>query len=286
MSARRLDGKALAERRRAQLADEVRAIRAIAGRAPRLVVVLATEDAAALAYTAAKERAARALGIDVDVVRVQRPTTAALVEHVRALGLDDEVDGILVETPIVPEVDLRAVQDAIPVDKDVDGASTLSLGRLFCGEPGFVPATAGAVMALLDEHAVELSGRRVAIVGRSLVVGRPLGQLLLARDATVTICHSRTRDLAATTREADIVCVAVGKPRFVTAAMVKPGAVVVDVGTNMVDGKLVGDVDFDSVAAVAGALSSVPGGVGPLTTVVVLENTARAARQQAERVSR
>ncbi|MCX6091777.1 MAG: bifunctional 5,10-methylenetetrahydrofolate dehydrogenase/5,10-methenyltetrahydrofolate cyclohydrolase, partial [Candidatus Bipolaricaulota bacterium] len=179
MSARRLDGKALAERRRAQLADEVRAIRAIAGRAPRLVVILATEDAAALAYTAAKERAARALGIDVDVVRVQRPTTAALVEHVRALGLDDEVDGILVETPIAPEVDLRTVQDAIPVDKDVDGASTLSLGRLFCGEPGFVPATAGAVMALLDEHAVELSGRRVAIVGRSLVVGRPLGQLLL-----------------------------------------------------------------------------------------------------------
>ncbi|MCX6101219.1 MAG: bifunctional 5,10-methylenetetrahydrofolate dehydrogenase/5,10-methenyltetrahydrofolate cyclohydrolase [Candidatus Bipolaricaulota bacterium] len=286
MSARRLDGKAPAERRRAQLADEVRAVRTIIGRAPRLVVVLATEDAAALAYAAAKGRAAHALGIDVDVVRIERPTTAGLVEYVRALGLDDGVDGILVETPIAPEVDLRAVQDAIPVDKDVDGASTLSLGRLFCGAPGFVPATAGAVMALLEEHAVELSGRRVAVVGRSLVVGRPLGQLLLARDATVTICHSRTRDLAATTREADIVCVAVGKPRFVTAAMVKPGAVVVDVGTNMVDGKLVGDVDFDSVAAVAGALSSVPGGVGPLTTVVVLENTARAARQQAERVSR
>ncbi len=286
MSARRLDGRAPAERRQVQLVDEVRAVRAIAGRAPRLVVVLATEDDAARTYAAAKERAGKALGIEVDVVRVQRPTTAALVEQIHALGLDDGVDGILVETPIAPGVDLRAIQDAIPADKDVDGASTLSLGRLFCGAPGFVPATAGAVMALLDEHAVELSGRRVAVVGRSLVVGRPLGQLLLARDATVTTCHSRTRDVGAATREADIVCVAVGKPRFVTGPMVKPGAVVIDVGTNAVDGKLVGDVDFDSVAAIAGAVSPVPGGIGPLTTVVILENTARAARRRAERVSR
>jgi methylenetetrahydrofolate dehydrogenase (NADP+)/methenyltetrahydrofolate cyclohydrolase len=211
-------------------------------------------------------------------VRVERPTTAALVEHVRALAQDDGVDGILVETPVAPGVDLRAVQDAIPADKDVDGASTLSLGRLFCGVPAFVPATAAAVMALLDEYVVELSGRRVAVIGRSLVVGRPLGQLLMACDATVTTCHSRTRELAEITRAADVVCVAIGKPRFLTGDMVKPGSVVVDVGTSMVDGTLVGDVDFHSVAAVAAAVSPVPGGVGPLTTMLVLENVARAAR--------
>jgi methylenetetrahydrofolate dehydrogenase (NADP+)/methenyltetrahydrofolate cyclohydrolase len=278
VSARRLDGKALTERRRARLGDEVSTIRAQAGRGPRLAVVLATQDGAALAYAAAKERTAKALGIDVDVVRVERPTTAALVEHVRALAHDDGVDGILVETPIELGVDLRAVQDAIPADKDIDGASTLSLGRLFCGAPGFVPATAAAVMALLDDYAVDLLGRRVAVIGRSLVVGRPLGQLLMARDATVTTCHSRTRELAEITRAADVVCVAIGKPRFLTGDMVKPGSVVVDVGTSMVDGTLVGDVDFDSVAAVAAAVSPVPGGVGPLTTMIVLENVARAAR--------
>ncbi len=278
MSARRLEGTPLAERKKAALREDVADL-AATGRAPRLAVVLATQDAAASAYAAAKKRTAKALGIDIDVVRVECPTTAALLEHVRALAQDDEVDGILVETPVAPGVDLRAVQDAIPVEKDVDGASTFSLGRLFCGAPGFVPATAAAVMALLDEHAVELSGRRVAVLGRSLVVGRPLGQLLTARDATVTTCHSRTRDVAAATREADIVCVAVGQPRFLTGSMVKPGAVVIDVGTNAVGGKLVGDVDFDSVSLVAEAISPVPGGVGPLTTILVMENVVRAARR-------
>jgi methylenetetrahydrofolate dehydrogenase (NADP+)/methenyltetrahydrofolate cyclohydrolase len=227
------------------------------------------------------------LGIDVEVVRFEHPTTEALVDKVDALGRDGAVDGILIETPISSDIDSRAVQDAIPGAKDVDGAGTFALGSLFRGAAAYVPATAAAVMALLDGYDVEISGRHAVVVGRSLVVGRPLSQLLLARDATVTVCHSRTRDLAAMTRTADILCVAVGSPRFLIGSMVKPGAVVIDVGTTVVDGKLVGDVDFAAVAPVAGAVSPVPGGVGPLTTIMLLENVARAARlQRQERAER
>jgi methylenetetrahydrofolate dehydrogenase (NADP+)/methenyltetrahydrofolate cyclohydrolase len=279
VSARRLEGKALLERRKAALSDDVATL-AKTGRAPRLVVVLATEDEAAVAYARAKQRAGEALGIGVEVVHFEHPTTEALVDKVGALGCDDSVDGILIETPLPSGIDLRAVQDAIPDAKDVDGAGTFALGCLSRGVAGFVPATAAAVLALLDGHGVEISGRHAVVVGRSLVVGRPLSQLLLARDATVTVCHSRTRDLAAVTRTADILCVAIGCPRFLIGSMVKPGAVVIDVGTTVVEGKLVGDVDVDTVAAVAGAVSPVPGGVGPLTTIMLLENVARAARLQ------
>lgn len=285
MSARRLEGKPLAERRRAALAEQARSAAATLGRRPCLAVVLATMDEAALAYAAAKDKTAKALGIDLRTVRVDVAATSSLVETVAALGADATVDGILIETPVAAGIDLRAAQDAIPVEKDVDGASTLSLGRLFAGSPRFVPATAAAAMALLDEYAVELRGARAVVIGRSLVVGRPLAQLLLARDATVTTCHSRTRDLAAAARDADVLCVAIGKPRFVGAEMVKPGAIVVDIGTNVVDGKLVGDVDYDAAAATAGGVSPVPGGVGPLTTVLILENVVRAAREAANRAS-
>lgn len=286
MSARRLEGKPLAERRKAALRDDVATL-AKTGRAPHLVVVLATEDEAAVTYARAKQRAGKALGMDVEVVRFEHPATKALVDKLDALGRDGAVDGILVEMPISPGIDLRAVQDAILTTKDVDGAGTLALGSLFRGAAGFVPATAAAVMALLDGYDVEISGRHAVVVGRSLVVGRPLSQLLLARDATVTVCHSRTRDLAAMTKMADILCVAVGSPQFLSGSMVKPGAVVIDVGTTVVDGKLVGDVDFAAVAPVAGAISPVPGGVGPLTTIMLLENVARAARlQRQERAER
>jgi methylenetetrahydrofolate dehydrogenase (NADP+)/methenyltetrahydrofolate cyclohydrolase len=286
VSARRLEGKPLAERRKAALRDDVATL-AKAGRAPRLVVLLATEDEAAVTYARAKQRAGKALGIDVEVVRFEHPTTEALVDKVDALGRDGAVDGILVEMPISPGIDLGAVQDAIPGTKDVDGAGTLAMGHLFRGLATFVPVTAAAVVALLDGYDVEISGRHAVVVGRSLVVGRPLSLLLLARDATVTVCHSRTRDLAAMTKTADILCVAVGSPRFLIGSMVKPGAVVIDVGTTVVDGKLVGDVDFAAVAAVAGAVSPVPGGVGPLTTIMLLENVARAARlQRQERAKR
>ena len=286
MSARRLEGKPLVERRKAALRDDVATLAKL-GRAPRLAVVLATEDEAAVAYARAKQRAGKALGIDVEVVRFEHSATEALVDKVGGLGRDGSVDGILIETPISPGIDLRAVQDAIPGAKDVDGAGTFALGCLFRGAAAFVPVTAAAVMALLDGYDVEISGRHAVVVGRSLVVGRPLSQLLLARDATVTVCHSRTRNLAAMTQTADILCVAVGSPRFLSGSMVKPGAVVIDVGTTVVDGKLVGDVDFAAVAPVAGAVSPVPGGVGPLTTIMLLENVARAARlQRQERAER
>lgn len=267
------------------LAQEAQEVAALVGRRPALAAVLATADSAALAYAAAKEKTARSLGVDVRVVRIDDADTGSLVARVRELAADESIDAILIETPVAAGIDLRSAQDAIPVEKDVDGAGTQSLGRLFCGARAFVPVTAAAVMALLDEHGIELVGRDVVVVGRSLVVGRPLAQLLLARDATVTTCHSRTRDLAHVTRQADLVCVAIGKPRFLTSDMVKPGAMVIDVGTNVVDGKLVGDVDYDAVAEIAGGVSPVPGGVGPLTTVLVLENVVRAARRRTDAAS-
>ncbi len=253
------------------------------GRAPRLAVILATADEAAATYARAKRRAGKALGIDVSILAPQHPTTAGLLAAVAALGLDDSVDGILVETPVARGIDLRAIQDAILPEKDVDGAGTIALGKLFRGEAGFVPATAAAVMALLDGYDMDIAGRRAVVIGRSLVVGRPLSQLLLARDATVTVCHSRTSDLGAVTQAADIVCVAIGRPRFLGAAMIKPGAVVIDVGTTPEEGKLVGDVDYAAVARVADSVSPVPGGVGPLTTIMLLENVVRAARLRRER---
>ncbi|MDD5220369.1 MAG: bifunctional 5,10-methylenetetrahydrofolate dehydrogenase/5,10-methenyltetrahydrofolate cyclohydrolase [Candidatus Bipolaricaulis sp.] len=277
MSAKQLEGKPLADARRDDLVGRASALAARTGTPPCLAVVIGTSDGAALAYFRAKQRLGGKLGVRVLDARVAEAKTESLVDAVRALSADPSVDAIMVETPVAAGVDLRAVQDAIPAEKDVDGASTLSLGRLFSGQPGFVPATAAAVMALLDGHGIELRGAHAVVVGRSLVVGRPLGQLLLARGATVTACHSKTRELEEHVRFADVVCVAVGKPRFLKADWVRPGAVVVDVGTNVVGDALVGDVDFAAVSDVAGWISPVPGGVGPLTTVLLLDNVVRAA---------
>lgn len=277
MSAKRLDGKVLADGRRDDLARRAADVTARGGSVPCLSVVRGVSDEAAGAYFRAKQRLGKRLGVRVVEARVDKPTTQRLVAAVRELAGDPSIHGIMVETPLPTGVDLRAAQDAIPVEKDVDGASTLSLGRLFSGQPGFVPATAAAVMALLDGHGIDLRGAHAVVVGRSLVVGRPLAQLLLARGATVTACHSKTKHLEAHTRAADVVCVAVGKPRFLGAEAVRPGAVVVDVGTNPVEGGLVGDVDFAAVSEVAAWVSPVPGGVGPLTAVLLLENVVRAA---------
>ncbi len=277
MSAIELLGKPLAEARRDDLVRRAASFKARTGSTPRLGVVLGTSDEAALAYFRTKQRLGEKVGVCVDDVRVDRPTTSRIVAAVRVLAADPSVHGIMIETPLPADVDLRAVQDAIPAEKDVDGASTLSLGRLFAGQPGFVPATAAAVMALLDGHKIGLRGAHAVVVGRSLVVGRPLGQLLLARGATVTTCHSQTKNLVAHTKIADLVCVAVGKPQFLGADAVRSGAIVVDVGTNVVGDALVGDVDFAAVSGVAAWISPVPGGVGPLTTVLLMENVVEAA---------
>ena len=198
------------------------------------------------------------------------------------LSADDTVHGIILQVPLPPGVDGVELATAIAPEKDVDGANPVSLGRLTAGLPAFAPATAAAVLRILDDHGVELAGRRAVVVGRSLVVGKPAAMLLLARDATVTVCHSRTRDLAARTSEAEILVAAVGRPRMLGAEHVAPGAVVVDVGTTPDEnGNLVGDVDAEAVMGRAGALTPVPGGVGPVTTALLLHNTVTAAARAA-----
>ena len=278
MTARRLDGKDLAASLRAQAADAVTAAGA-AGTVVRLAIVTATQDESAAWYVRSLTGAAARVGIECEIADLGADAAAGQIEtELARLSADDAVHGIIMQTPVPAGAKAAALAQAIDPAKDVDGANPVSLGRLTAGLPAFAPATAAAVVRLLDFHGVELSGRRAVVVGRSAVVGKPLAQLLLARDATVTICHSRTRDLASVTSEADVLVAAAGRPGLITAGGVRPGAVVVDVGTNASDGGLVGDVDA-AVASVAEALSPVPGGVGPVTTAeLLLATTVVAAR--------
>lgn len=275
MSARLLDGRVLARAREGQLAERVKRLRS-RGEIPRLVVLL-SEDAEGGAYFRAKGRLGGRVGIEVEGVRF--PPADRVRGTVERLAADPTVSGIMVEAPLPPEIDPAAVRDSIPPEKDVDCWGTRALGRFLAGAPVFPPATPAAVLTLLDGYGIEPAGKNVVIVGRSLVVGRPLFLLFLGRDATVTVCHSQTADLGSQTRRADIVCVAAGRPGLITGGMVRPGAVVVDIGTNPVASGLVGDVDFGSVAPVAGWISPVPGGVGPLTTLILLEHVAEAAER-------
>jgi methylenetetrahydrofolate dehydrogenase (NADP+) / methenyltetrahydrofolate cyclohydrolase len=255
---------------------------AAAGIAVRLAVVTATRDESAAWYVRSLVTAAAKLGIGCDVSDLGPDAMPERIADVlAALSADASAHGIILQTPLPPAVRLADLAGAIDPAKDVDGASPLSLGRLTAGLPAYAPATAEAVLTLLDHHGVEVAGRRAVVVGRSVVVGKPLGLLLLARDATVTICHSRTRDLAQITSQAEILIAAAGRPGLITAGNVSPGAIVIDVGTNATaDGGLVGDVDAASVTTVAGALSPVPGGVGPVTTAQLLSNTVSAAATQ------
>jgi methylenetetrahydrofolate dehydrogenase (NADP+)/methenyltetrahydrofolate cyclohydrolase len=288
MTARLLDGRALAQRIEATLRDEVRTFADMFHRRPRLVVVLVGDLAASASYVKSKAAAAARVGIDAVVIPVPvTADTAELVALVQAIARDEHgpADGILVQLPLPPHVDTVAVLDAVPPDRDVDGFHPENAGLLSQGRPRFIPCTAAGVQRMLIDAGIETAGRHAVIVGRSDIVGKPLALLLAARspagtnggDATVTICHSRSADLPAITRQADILVAAVGRPGLITAEMVKPGAAVVDVGINRVDGKLLGDVDFPAVREVAGWISPVPGGVGPLTVAVLLCNTALAA---------
>ena len=291
MTARTLDGKALAGQIEDSLRAEVETFSRLEGRAPRLVVVLVGEMAASASYVKSKASAAARVGIDAEVVRV--PATAdteALVALVGALARDEQgpADGILVQLPLPGHVDTQRVLDAVPADRDVDGFHPENAGLLSQGRPRFIPCTAAGVQRMLVDAGIETAGKHAVIIGRSDIVGKPLALLLAARgtggDATVTICHSRSENLAAICRQADILVAAVGKPGLVTAEMVKPGAAVIDVGINRIadpaakgGSRLVGDVDFASVAEVAGSVSPVPGGVGPLTVAMLLANTLLAA---------
>jgi methylenetetrahydrofolate dehydrogenase (NADP+)/methenyltetrahydrofolate cyclohydrolase len=288
MTARILDGRALAATIEGSLRDEVTTFVGMFKRRPRLVVVLVGDLAASASYVKSKQQAAARVGIDSDVLAAPATTsTAELVALVEAIaaGHHGTADGILVQLPLPPHVDTVAVLDAVPPDRDVDGFHPENAGLLSQGRPRFIPCTAAGVQRMILDAGLETAGRHVVIVGRSDIVGKPLALLLAAKgpggDATVTICHSRSADLADHCRRADILVAAVGRPRLITADMVKPGAAVIDVGINRIEeggkGRLVGDVDFEAVKNVAGCISPVPGGVGPLTVAMLLANTLLAA---------
>ncbi len=293
MSARILDGAALARTIHSEIAADVAALVAATGRAPGLAVVQVGDDPASSVYVRNKVRACAKVGIRSSALHLPESTGAAeLGAAVRRLNADPDVHGILVQLPLPRPLDPDRVLADLRPDKDVDGFHPLNLGRLLAGRANFVPCTPLGCLTLLQRAGIATDGAHVVVVGRSLLVGRPLAALLAAKrpgpNATVTLCHTGTRDLGAHCRQADILVVAAGAPRTVTADMVKPGATVLDVGINRVGqtpaGRdiLVGDVDYEPVCAVAGAISPVPGGIGPLTIAMLLANTVRAFRRQAE----
>jgi len=275
-----MEGKSPAAALRANIQERAATL-AAEGRPPRLAAVLAGRDEASELYLKRKAKLGRELGIEVEEHRVGDITETALCALLRHLSVRQDVDGILLEQPLPRHIQKNTVVGAIAASKDVDGTTGRAHGLLTGDVIGLAPATPMAVMRLLHYYGIGLSGADVVIVGHSPVVGRPLALLMLREDATVTVCHKETRDLAAHTAHADILIVAAGVPGLVRGEMLKPGAVVVDVGINIVNGKTVGDVDFASAARVAGALTPVPGGVGPLTTLTILENTVRSAEHRA-----
>jgi methylenetetrahydrofolate dehydrogenase (NADP+)/methenyltetrahydrofolate cyclohydrolase len=291
-SARLLDGAAVARSVRARVAEDVAALQAAHGVTPGLSVVLVGDDPASAVYVRNKEKQSVEAGMRGETIRMPATTTQdELLAVVDRLNADERVHGILVQMPLPKQIDPDAVIRRIRPDKDVDAFHPANVGKLLIGErDGFAPCTPAGVMVLLEEAGVPLKGAEVVVIGRSNIVGKPMAALLMQPgvDATVTVCHSRTRDLASHTRRADVLIAAIGRARFVTADMVKPGAVVIDVGMNRIDDpstksgtRLVGDVDFDAVRSVASAITPVPGGVGPMTIAMLLANTVRAARLQA-----
>jgi methylenetetrahydrofolate dehydrogenase (NADP+)/methenyltetrahydrofolate cyclohydrolase len=270
-----LDGTQVAADRLETLKGEIRS----SGLFPQLATLIVGEDPASRLYVKMKHQACGKVGMG-SVGKTLRPdaSTADVIQAVQELNRDTGIDGILVQLPLPPQVETLRVLDAVDPGKDVDGFHPCNLGRLLSGSPLFVPATPLGIMILLEHYRIPVAGRNAVMVGRSLEVGRPLASLLICADATVTLCHSKTRDLPSITRQAEILVSAVGRPMTITAPMVRKGAVVVDVGTSYVDGKLSGDVDFAAVSGIASAITPVPGGVGPMTIVSLLENTFRAAR--------
>ncbi len=282
MSAQIIDGKAIAARLRSEVVKEVEAFaRELDGAVPGLATILVGHDPASAIYVAGKQKACREVGIEAFDHRLGDDTAHAEVEALlRELNDDPAVSGVLLQLPLPPQLDAGALTPIIASDKDVDGLTPYSAGLLAQGLPGLRPCTPAGVLALLDAYDVAIGGTEAVVIGRSLLVGRPLAALLLERNATVTMCHSRTRDLAAVCARADVLVAAVGSPRLVTEAFVGPGAVVIDVGINREPDGLVGDVDFEAVLPRAGTLTPVPGGVGPMTVALLLRNTLSAALSQ------
>lgn len=272
-----LDGKGLAARRLELLKEDILEERL----SPTLATVIVGDDPASHMYVRMKHRACEQVGINsVNVTLPADTTTKMVLDRIRQLNEDPDIDGILVQLPLPEGIDTESVIASINPEKDVDGFHPLNMGRLMTGLPGPRPCTPKGIMTLLSEYNIPTSGKRAVIVGRSVDVGRPIGLLLLHADATVTICHSKTENLAEITRQADILVSAAGRAGIITADMVKPGASVIDVGTNQVNGKLCGDVSFSEVEKIAGAITPVPGGVGPMTIASLMENTADIARNR------
>jgi methylenetetrahydrofolate dehydrogenase (NADP+)/methenyltetrahydrofolate cyclohydrolase len=273
-----LDGKKCSEKRLELLKEEIED----SGLYPRLATVIVGSDPASRMYVRMKHRACEKVGIgSVGIELPEETTTEAVLDAVLRLNADPDINGILVQLPLPEGIDTEKIIDAISPAKDVDGYHPENMGLLFSGKPRFSSCTPAGIMTLLAEYKIPVAGSRAVVIGRSIDVGRPMAALLLNADATVTICHSRTKDLAEELRRADILVSAVGKPHFITSSMVKPGAVVIDVGINQLDGKLVGDVDFGAVSGIASAITPVPGGVGPMTIATLMENTFRATKERA-----
>ena len=282
MTASIIDGKAIAQAMRQEFAERVARLRA-AGVVPALAVVIVGDDAASKVYVRNKNLACQQAGMHSSVHALNHSTTQAeLITFVHDLNANPSIHGILVQLPLPPQIDARAVIEAIDPLKDVDGFHYENVGALVVGEPAFYPCTPWGIMKMLEREGVALEGAHAVVLGRSNIVGKPMALMLINAGATVTVCHSRTRDLEAITRQGDIVIAAVGKPRMVTRDMVKPGAVVIDVGINRLpDGTLAGDVDFEPVKEVASRITPVPGGVGPMTIAMLLGNTVASAERAA-----
>ena len=290
MSARLLDGKAIARQIKAELAESVVEFIENNGMVPTLAAILVGEDPASEVYVRNKQKACEQVGIESQLHRLPRESNQeALLEVIARLNKAHDVHGILVQLPLPEQIDAVRILDAVSPWKDVDAFHAENVGRIAQGRPRFLPCTPHGVQQLLHRSDLPVSGKHVVVVGRSDIVGKPLAMMLMQRtsplgpsaaNATVTVCHSRTANLAEVTRQADVLVVAVGQPQLVTAEMVQPGAVVIDVGMNRTSGRLVGDVDFEGVRQVAGYLTPVPGGVGPLTVAMLLRNTLTAAELQ------
>lgn len=279
MTAQIIDGKAIGAAYRAKIKDEVADFVAEFGRAPGLATLLVGEDPASQVYVANKHKGSQEAGIhSVGQVLPADATTEQVEAAIDALNADPAIDGILCQLPVPAHLDGGALTQRIDPNKDVDGLTVASAGRLALGAEGLRPCTPRGCMVLLDEAGVDLAGKHVVVIGRSNLFGKPMAQLALAANATVTTAHSRTKDLPAVAREADVLIVAVGRPEMVRADWIKPGAVVLDVGMNRTDAGLVGDVAFSEATAVASAITPVPGGVGPMTIAMLLANTLDAAR--------
>lgn len=278
MTATIINGKTIADRVKEELRREIARL-ASAGARPGLAVILVGDDAASQVYVRNKQKACEDLGIHSEVHRLHENTPEEqLIDLIRLLNASEDIHGILVQKPLPGHINDKAVIDAIDVEKDVDAFHPISVGNLLIGDKGFLPCTPAGVMEMLKEIGVSVAGKRVAVIGRSNIVGKPMAALLLREHATVTICHSRTANLPEVTREADVIIAAVGKANLVGAEYVKPGAVVIDVGMNRLpDGKLAGDVDFEAVKEVASAITPVPGGVGRMTIAMLMKNTVEAA---------